>query len=251
MHEPAVGRPSGGQCEPPRRIDPRPRDPSDRSQELSGCDRRLRQLARNRSASGRTDGRPLFRAFERPRLRSHRERGPDPHGSAGTSTRGKPAQRRPGAIFARVAPRHTNLFRFPADHLAGTRTGSTTGATASRRHSPEFTAARLELDGRFSEAARLRDALADFNAVTSPDSKSSVLLARAGLAHALAGDFAGAATRIAAAKANAEDRRTAGKPETDTSTLVELLDLVRGSSTPLIRRARMPPGRCSPRVRNG
>lgn len=89
----------------------------------------------------------------------------------------------------------------------------------------DSTAARLELDGRFSDAARLRDALADFNAATSPDSKSSVLLARAGLAHALAGDFAGAATRIAAAKANAEERRTAGKPETDTSTLVELLDL--------------------------
>jgi hypothetical protein len=84
---------------------------------------------------------------------------------------------------------------------------------------------RLELDGRFGDAARIRDALVDFNAVASPDSKSSVAMARAAISLALAGDFTGAADRAKAAKANAEQRRASGKPESDASSLVELLDL--------------------------
>jgi len=84
---------------------------------------------------------------------------------------------------------------------------------------------RLDLARRFAESARLRDALVEFDAEHTPELNSSVLLARSALAHALAGDFAVAADRAKAARANADKRKLDGKPESDAAELVELLDL--------------------------
>ena len=86
-------------------------------------------------------------------------------------------------------------------------------------------ATRLEIRGRFADAARMRDALLDFTDATSPDTKSSALLAQAALSHALAGDFDRAATLAKAAKDNLEKRRLDGKPESNASGVVEVLDL--------------------------
>jgi hypothetical protein len=84
---------------------------------------------------------------------------------------------------------------------------------------------RLDLNGRFADSARLRDAMIDFDQTQSPELNSSVFLARSALAHALAGNFAVAAERAKAARANAEQRRADGKPEANEAELVELLDL--------------------------
>ena len=84
---------------------------------------------------------------------------------------------------------------------------------------------RLELAGRFADAARVRDALVEFDAEHSPDSNSSVWLASAAVAHALAGNAATAAERAEAARANAEKRKADGKPETNLAEYVELTDL--------------------------
>ncbi|HJU76912.1 MAG TPA: hypothetical protein VJ597_03160, partial [Sphingomicrobium sp.] len=84
---------------------------------------------------------------------------------------------------------------------------------------------RLELDGRFSDSARLRDALVEFDAEHTPELNSSLLIARAAVAHALAGDFAAAAERAKAARANVEKRKLDGKAEDNAAEVVELLDL--------------------------
>ena len=84
---------------------------------------------------------------------------------------------------------------------------------------------RLDLARRFAESAKLRDSLVEFDAEQSPTLNSSVLIARSALAHALAGNFAAAADRARAARANADKRKLDGKPETDAAELVELLDL--------------------------
>jgi len=84
---------------------------------------------------------------------------------------------------------------------------------------------RFDLAGRFADAARLRDALVEFDAEHTPESISSLLIARAAVAHALAGNFALAAERAKAARANADKRRLEGEPEAGASEMVELLDL--------------------------
>lgn len=84
---------------------------------------------------------------------------------------------------------------------------------------------RLDLGGRFADSARIRDALVEFDVEHTPETVSSVLMARAAVAHALAGNAAVAAERAKAARANADKRRLDGKPETDAAELVELLDL--------------------------
>jgi hypothetical protein len=86
-------------------------------------------------------------------------------------------------------------------------------------------AERLQMSGKFAEAARVLDALIDFNDASSPETKSSSLLAQAAIAHGLAGDYAGAANLAKAARENAEKRRLEGKPDTNASNVVELLDL--------------------------
>lgn len=84
---------------------------------------------------------------------------------------------------------------------------------------------RLDLARRFGDSARLRDALVEFDTEQSPELNSSVLIARAAVAHALAGNLAVAAEKAKAARANAETRKRDGKPESDGAELVELLDL--------------------------
>ncbi|HEY0149615.1 MAG TPA: hypothetical protein VGB70_11520 [Allosphingosinicella sp.] len=84
---------------------------------------------------------------------------------------------------------------------------------------------RLDLAGRFAESARLRDAYAEYDAENSPEMNSSIAIAGAALAHALAGNSEAAAERAKAARANADKRKADGKPETDLSEYVELLDL--------------------------
>ncbi|HEY7810789.1 MAG TPA: hypothetical protein VIA98_10455 [Allosphingosinicella sp.] len=84
---------------------------------------------------------------------------------------------------------------------------------------------RLDLAGRFTDSARLRDAYVEFDVENSPELNSSIGMAGAALAHALAGNFEAAAERAKAARANAEKRKSEGKPETDLSQYVELLDL--------------------------
>lgn len=84
---------------------------------------------------------------------------------------------------------------------------------------------RLELLGRFAEAARVRDALVDYDVVNSPEVNSSVLMAKAAVAHALAGNGVVAKERASAARANADKRKADGKPEEDLAEYVELADL--------------------------
>lgn len=84
---------------------------------------------------------------------------------------------------------------------------------------------RFDLVGRFGDSARLRDALIEFDAEQTPESNSSLLMARAAVAYALAGNVALGAERAKAARANADKRRLDGDPEADASELVELLDL--------------------------
>lgn len=83
---------------------------------------------------------------------------------------------------------------------------------------------RLDLAGRFADAARVRDAFVDFDVEHSPEANSSVGMARAAVSHALAGS-ALAAERAKAARENASKRKAEGKPESDTAEFVELMDL--------------------------
>ncbi|MDP9424162.1 MAG: hypothetical protein M3Q19_15260 [Pseudomonadota bacterium] len=96
------------------------------------------------------------------------------------------------------------------------------------RLAPTFAAnraVRLELANRFSESARIWDAIAEADAENTPDVMSSSVLARAAVAHALAGEVDLAAAQAKAAQANAAKRKADGKPETDASNFVELMDL--------------------------
>ena len=88
-----------------------------------------------------------------------------------------------------------------------------------------LSADRLDLDGRFAESAKLRDALVEFDAEQTPELNSSLLIARAAVAHALAGDFAAAAERAKTARANLDKRKADGKPEGNGAEIVEVLDL--------------------------
>jgi len=84
---------------------------------------------------------------------------------------------------------------------------------------------RFDLAGRFADSARLRDALVEFDAEHTPEAVSSLLIARAAVAHALAGNFTLGAERAKAARANVDKRRLEGEPEAGASEVVELLDL--------------------------
>lgn len=96
------------------------------------------------------------------------------------------------------------------------------------RLAPTFAAeraSRLDLASRFSESARIWDAIAEADAENTPDISSSTVLARAAVAHALAGEADLAAAQAKAAQANAAKRKADGKPESDASNFVELMDL--------------------------
>ena len=85
---------------------------------------------------------------------------------------------------------------------------------------------RLLLGSRFAEAAKLRDALVEYDAENTPELNVSSTMANAALAHALAGNFDIAAERTKAARANLDRRKAEGKAENDLTETVELLDLV-------------------------
>jgi hypothetical protein len=104
-----------------------------------------------------------------------------------------------------------------ADYLSWRSHGTVTAANLE--------ADRLEEWGKFAEAAQVRDALVEFNRAAQPDMVSSAWLAKAAVAHALAGRADVAAERIAAARSNIDKRRTEGKPEAGNAEIVELLDL--------------------------
>ena len=84
---------------------------------------------------------------------------------------------------------------------------------------------RLELAGRFADAARIRDAIIEFDAEHTPELNSSAAIALSAVTHALAGNLAVAAERSNAARTNAAKRKADGKPETDAAEFVELTDL--------------------------
>jgi hypothetical protein len=86
-------------------------------------------------------------------------------------------------------------------------------------------AERLEQAGRFADAARVRDAFVEFDAEHTPETNGSVSIARAAVAHALAGNVSLASERVAAARANVAKRKADGKPEGDLAEYVELMDL--------------------------
>jgi hypothetical protein len=84
---------------------------------------------------------------------------------------------------------------------------------------------RLEEWGKFAEAATIREALVDFVRYTQPEGRSTALIAQSAITLALAGNIEASDARIADARANAEQRRTAGRPDGDASEVVELFDL--------------------------
>ncbi|PSJ43445.1 hypothetical protein C7I55_03555 [Sphingomonas deserti] len=84
---------------------------------------------------------------------------------------------------------------------------------------------RLDLARRFADSARVHDAFVEFDAEHSPELNSSLAIARAAVAHGLAGNHEAAAERAQAARTNAEARKIAGKPEDDTAEFVEMMDL--------------------------
>lgn len=86
-------------------------------------------------------------------------------------------------------------------------------------------AARLDRAGRFVDSARIIDAYVEYDRINSPSLDSSSMLAMSALAHAMAGDSAVAAERAKAARDNNDKRVADGKPEANSSELVELLDL--------------------------
>ena len=86
-------------------------------------------------------------------------------------------------------------------------------------------AERLEQAGRFADAARIRDAYVEFDAEHTPETNGSVSIARAAVAHALAGNTDVASERAKAARANADKRKAEGKTEGDLAEYVELMDL--------------------------
>lgn len=89
----------------------------------------------------------------------------------------------------------------------------------------QLQAARLEEWGDFKQAAKVREAIVDFNARTMPDLRSSTTSATSAIALALAGDAELSDKRIAEARANFEKRRSEGNPEKDASEIIELFDL--------------------------
>jgi hypothetical protein len=119
------------------------------------------------------------------------------------------------------APTYENLIAQPSE--ASDRIDSWRSRIAPMFAS--FRADHLEIAGRFADAARVRDAVVEFDTENSPELNSSVALARAAVTQALAGNDAAAVERAKSARANADKRKADGKPESDASEFVELMDL--------------------------
>ena len=86
-------------------------------------------------------------------------------------------------------------------------------------------AAQLEEAGEFAEAAKVRRDLYRFFADVTPDSAHSVHFATAAVAEALAGEWENAEASLATAQERMDKRAAEGKPEKDTATTIEMMDL--------------------------
>ncbi|MBP7952074.1 MAG: hypothetical protein KAZ17_01175 [Sphingorhabdus sp.] len=86
-------------------------------------------------------------------------------------------------------------------------------------------AARLEMQGRFPEAAATRESYLSYNNLLNSKKKNSLPIASTALSHALSSDWTQADARAAEAKVNLATRTAEGDPETNRSETVEILDL--------------------------
>jgi hypothetical protein len=86
-------------------------------------------------------------------------------------------------------------------------------------------AAYYENQGQFTKSAALREAIIDWHSSAKPDELVTSVFANSALSHALAGDWAKAASRAQEARENDKKRVTDGKPDTDRSENSEVLDL--------------------------
>jgi hypothetical protein len=145
---------------------------------------------------------------------------------------GRMPEARDAALRSTASVKHSflSLIAVP-DYLESVKTGSEaegryfTWLTRAAAGTGSNEAERLEELGRFADAARIRDALVEYDRVSTPDSISSTWLAQAAVAHAIAGNKDLAAQRATEARANADKRRADGKPENNAAEFVELMDL--------------------------
>ncbi len=159
-------------------------------------------------------------------------RAPDLIDAAALYRKGKPEQARDIAVKS-VAQLSHSLFGLlsPPGYTLSARSGSDDEQRfyGWRSHSAATFAGgeaqRLEEIGRFADAAHVRDALVEFDRVSTPASISSIWLAQAAVSHALAGDKTIAEDRAHAAQANFDQRKADGKAEANAAEFVELMDL--------------------------
>jgi hypothetical protein len=159
-------------------------------------------------------------------------RAPDLIESAALYREGKAPEAREAALRDMPTLKHNfiGLASVPA-YTLDARTGSDAETayigwrTRSAATSAGAEANRLEELGRFGDAAKVRDALADFDAVNSPEINNSVWIAEAAVTQALAGNLTAAAAHAKAAQDNFDKRKADGKPEASASEFVELMDL--------------------------
>lgn len=145
---------------------------------------------------------------------------------------GRAADARDVAVRSAAMIKHSSLGLLTLqDYLENVRTGSPAEAdylgwkARVNVYSAGEQADRLEELGQFTEAAKCREALVDFNRASVPDTLSSSLLARSAVTLAIAGNRELAATRAKEARDNFEKRKADGKPDKDPAEFVELMDL--------------------------
>ncbi len=181
-------------------------------------------LARQESAAAGLTADPYFaRSFGR---------APDLIEAAARYRKGQLEQARDLAVKS-VTPLPHSLFGLlsPPGYMLSARVGSDDEQRlySWRSHSAATVAVgeagRLEEIGRFADAAHVRDAIVEFDRVSTPASVSSIWLAQAAVSHALVGNKAVAADRARAAQANFDQRKADGKAEANVAEFIELMDL--------------------------
>lgn len=85
--------------------------------------------------------------------------------------------------------------------------------------------ARLQLAGHWQEAAAVNESYLDYLAGLGDEERNTEYMTATAIVEHIAGHHDRAAELIAEARANYEDRRKRGKPENDTSRIVEQFDL--------------------------
>jgi hypothetical protein len=128
----------------------------------------------------------------------------------------------PYSYYALVGADDFRAFARPLDPMGLTR------FKALARISPNAlsaAAAHMEEEGRFEEAARLRDSVDLLSNSFDQENRGLFPKASAALTHALAGDWPGAEERAKQARADLASRAASGKPESNAPAIVELLDL--------------------------